>query len=54
MVSAATSNSSSPLTKRDRADEFLAAGDFVLMLERCGFKNKSTGNSFVTPKANLW
>src|SRR5262249_11561814 len=34
-----------------RPDEFLAAGDFVLMIGTCSFKNKATGKTFTTPKA---
>jgi ketosteroid isomerase-like protein len=37
-----------------RADEFLAAGDFVLMIGSCSFTNKRTGKTFTTPKADLW
>ena len=37
-----------------RPDEFLAAGDFVLMIGTCSFKNKATGKTFTTPKADLW
>jgi ketosteroid isomerase-like protein len=37
-----------------RADEFLAAGDFVLMIGSCSFTNKATGKTFETPKADLW
>jgi len=37
-----------------RPDEFLAAGDVVLMIGTCSFKNKATGKTFATPKADLW
>jgi ketosteroid isomerase-like protein len=37
-----------------RADEFLTAGDFVLMIGSCSFTNRRTGKSFTTPKADLW
>jgi ketosteroid isomerase-like protein len=37
-----------------KADEFLAAGDFVLMLGSCAFGNRSTGRDFHMPKADLW
>jgi hypothetical protein len=37
-----------------RAEEFLAAGDFVLMIGSCAFTNKATGKDFDMPKADLW
>jgi ketosteroid isomerase-like protein len=35
-------------------DDFLVAGDYVLMSGVCSFANKSTGKVFEGPKADLW
>jgi ketosteroid isomerase-like protein len=37
-----------------RADEFLVAADYVLVLGSCSFTNKATGETFKTRKADLW
>lgn len=37
-----------------KAEEFVVAGNYVLMVGSCSFTNKKTGKSFETPKADFW
>ena len=36
------------------ADEFIAEGDRVVMLGRCGFRSKTTGKSAESPKVDVF
>ena len=35
-------------------DRFIAEGDEVVMVGRCGYRNKTTGKEVHTPKADVW
>jgi ketosteroid isomerase-like protein len=35
-------------------DRFIAEGDEVVMVGRCGYRNKTTGREVHTPKVDLW